>query len=59
MEEATNTLYSDSRKQKEENEQIQRRKKELLNILGKKATSADILYGTPKDLEKRIEEAGF
>ncbi len=57
-EEIANTLFSNTRKQKEEKGQNQRRRNELLNILGDRATSADILLRTPEELEKRIEEEG-
>ena len=39
-----------------EKEKNQRRKNELLNILGDRATNADILLRTPEELEKRIAE---
>ena len=57
--EIANTLFANTRAQEDEKRKKQRKKDELLNILGDKATSADILLRTPEELEKRISEEGL
>ena len=53
-ESAANILYKDTKIKKQESEY----KSKLLNILGDKATHADVLYGTTKELEKRLKNTG-
>lgn len=62
------TAYSDKHKVKENgnnseqkghNEGSKEYKNRLLNVLGDKATQADILYATPKQLEEKIREYGL
>jgi len=52
-------LYQKSRKQKEIETIKQKRKNELLDILGNKATHADVLFGDEKSLSKKIKELGL
>ncbi len=49
-------LYRDEAIQKEIKAQQQKRKNELLKILGPNATQGDILYGTEESLKKRAQE---
>lgn len=52
-------LFRDTRFQKEIEAQKLKRKNELLDILGDKATQADILYGSEKTLKEKIAEYGL
>ena len=52
-------LYRESKIKAEKDKQESEYKSKLLDILGDKATHADILYGTTKGLEKKIRELGL
>ena len=54
-----NILYRDSKIKAEKDKQESEYKSKLLNILGNKATHADILYGTTKELEQKVKEYGL
>ncbi len=52
-------LYENTIKQQKADIEKQRIKDELLDILGNKATSTDILYGDEQSLRKKIKEYGL
>jgi len=52
-------LYKNSKIKKEEETMKQKEKSKLLDILGDKATPADILYGDEKSLSKKIKDFGL
>lgn len=58
-ESAAQVLFRDTRIQKEIEAQKLKRKNELLDILGDKATQADVLYGSEKTLKEKIVEYGL
>ncbi len=52
-------LYRDSKVKAEKDKQEAEYKSKLLNILGDKAKPTDVLYGTIKELEQKVEEYGL
>ena len=58
-ESSASILYRDEKIKKEKDKIESEYKSKLLNILGNKATSADILYGTTKELEEKVKEYGL
>lgn len=58
-ENTTQELFRDSRLQREIEANKLKRKNELLDILGDKATHADVLYGSEETLKEKIAEYGL
>ena len=59
LEKAASILFKKTKADEELKEKTAKYKKALLDILGKDATPADILYGTTKELEKKIKDLGI
>jgi len=53
------TLFRHTKIQEEIEKQQQKTKNELLDILGNRATQADVLYGSEESLKKKIKEYGL
>ena len=53
-ESAASVLYKDSKIKEQKDKQEAEYKSKLLNILGDKARSTDVLYGTTKELEEKV-----
>lgn len=57
--EAADILYESEKVQKEAVKAQNSYRNKLLDVLGDKATSADVLYGNIKKLEKKIKDSGL
>ena len=56
---AANIIYHDSKVKEQKDRQENEYKIKLLDILGDKARSTDVLYGTTKELEEKVKEYGL